>query len=158
MLRLLVAAGGTGGGVYPALAVVGALVASSEDVDVLWIGGEGGIEASLVERANIAFESIPAAGLHGVGLRAFPGNLMRMVRGVRASHEVLGRFQPDVVFFTGGYVGVPVAFNAREHRGAMFVPDIEKTVPPEPEWLMYLEIETECTHELLLNSFYNTDV
>jgi UDP-N-acetylglucosamine--N-acetylmuramyl-(pentapeptide) pyrophosphoryl-undecaprenol N-acetylglucosamine transferase len=111
--------------VYPALAVVGALVASSEDVDVLWIGGEGGMEASLVERAGIAFNTIPAAGLHGVGLRAFPGNLMRMLSGVRASHEILRQFQPDVLFFTGGYVGVPVAFAGRGRPGAMFVPDIE---------------------------------
>jgi UDP-N-acetylglucosamine--N-acetylmuramyl-(pentapeptide) pyrophosphoryl-undecaprenol N-acetylglucosamine transferase len=125
MLRLLVAAGGTGGGVYPALAVVGALVASSEAVDVLWIGGEGGMEASLVERAGIAFETIPTAGLHGVGLRAFPGNLMRMARGVRASREVLRSFQPDVLFFTGGYVGVPVAFAGRKRPGAMYVPDLE---------------------------------
>jgi UDP-N-acetylglucosamine--N-acetylmuramyl-(pentapeptide) pyrophosphoryl-undecaprenol N-acetylglucosamine transferase len=107
------------------LAVVGALVASSEDVDVLWIGGEGGMEASLVERAGIAFNTIPAAGLHGVGLRAFPGNLMRMLSGVRASHEILRQFQPDVLFFTGGYVGVPVAFAGRGRPGAMFVPDIE---------------------------------
>ena len=110
---------------YPALAVVGALVASSEDVDVLWIGGEGGMEASLVKREGIAFRTIPAAGLHGVGLRAFPGNMMRMVSGVRASREILRQFQPDVLFFTGGYVGVPMAFAGRGYPGAMFVPDIE---------------------------------
>ncbi|TFH36025.1 MAG: UDP-N-acetylglucosamine--N-acetylmuramyl-(pentapeptide) pyrophosphoryl-undecaprenol N-acetylglucosamine transferase, partial [Anaerolineales bacterium] len=125
MLRLLVAAGGTGGGVYPALAVLGALVASSESADVLWVGGEGGMEASIVGRSGIQYQAIPAAGLHGVGPLALPGNLLRMARGIRASRRILRDFQPDVLFFTGGYVGVPMSFAGRRLPQAMYVPDIE---------------------------------
>ncbi len=110
---------------YPALAVVGELVASSEAVSVLWVGGEGGMEASLVGRAGIDYVGIPAAGLHGVGLRSLPANAFSMLRGTRAARGILRQFQPDVLFYTGGYVGVPMAYAGRKHRQAMYVPDIE---------------------------------
>ena len=55
-VRLLICAGGTGGGVYPALAVHSALTAKVPDVDTLWVGGEGGMEESLVKRQGIPFQ------------------------------------------------------------------------------------------------------
>ncbi|MEA2008089.1 MAG: UDP-N-acetylglucosamine--N-acetylmuramyl-(pentapeptide) pyrophosphoryl-undecaprenol N-acetylglucosamine transferase, partial [Chloroflexota bacterium] len=43
--------------------------------DLLWVGGQGGMEKELVERAGVSYVEIPAAGVHGVGLRALPGNV-----------------------------------------------------------------------------------
>ncbi|WP_162787664.1 undecaprenyldiphospho-muramoylpentapeptide beta-N-acetylglucosaminyltransferase [Anaerolinea thermolimosa] len=124
MLRLLICAGGTGGGVYPALAVLRAL---EKDVEaVLWVGSEGGMEADLVQRAGVPFTAVPAAGVHGVGLRALPGNLLRLSRGVIASRRILHQFRPQVLLFTGGYVAVPMALAAaRRVPSLLFVPDIE---------------------------------
>jgi undecaprenyldiphospho-muramoylpentapeptide beta-N-acetylglucosaminyltransferase len=108
--------------VYPALAVAGAL---GKRADVLWIGGEGGMEVSLVRRAGVRFAAVPAAGLHGVGLRALPGNLLSLLRGYFAARHEIKRFRPDAMFFTGGYVAVPVAMAGRGIPKAIFVPDIE---------------------------------
>jgi UDP-N-acetylglucosamine--N-acetylmuramyl-(pentapeptide) pyrophosphoryl-undecaprenol N-acetylglucosamine transferase len=83
------------------------------------------MEAALVQRAGVDFEAIPAAGLHGVGLRALPANLMQLARGVPAARQILNRFNPDVLFFTGGYVCVPVALAGRKRPQAVFVPDVE---------------------------------
>ncbi len=83
------------------------------------------MEASLVARVGIAFEAIPAAGLHGVGLRALPGNLWSLARGLLASRRVLQRFKPDVLFLTGGYVSVPVALAGWRLPKLAYVPDIE---------------------------------
>ena len=94
-------------------------------MDTLWVGAEGGMEADLVQRAGIPFRAIPAAGVHGVGLRALPGNLGRLGRGLLAARRVLAEFDPHVLFFTGGYVAVPVAVVGRARPQAMFVPDIE---------------------------------
>lgn len=124
-MRLLICAGGTGGGVYPALAVHSALSARLRDVDTLWVGGEGGMEEALVRRQGIAFVSIPAAGLHGVGLARLPRNLLKLARGVFAARKILMDFQPDVLFFTGGYVAVPVALAGRSIPSLLYVPDIE---------------------------------
>jgi undecaprenyldiphospho-muramoylpentapeptide beta-N-acetylglucosaminyltransferase len=131
--------------VYPALAVVGALVASNESVEVLWVGGEGGMEATLVQHAGFAFEAIPAAGLHGVGPLRLPGNLLRMFQGLNASRRILKRFKPDVLFFTGGYIGVPVAYTGRRQSQAMFVPDIEPALALRwiSRWVDKIAVTTE---------------
>jgi UDP-N-acetylglucosamine--N-acetylmuramyl-(pentapeptide) pyrophosphoryl-undecaprenol N-acetylglucosamine transferase len=121
----LISAGGTGGGVYPALAVLEALNVQRQTSDVLWIGGEGGMEATLVERAGVPFRAIPAAGVHGVNLRQLPGNLGQLARGVYAARRILHEFKPDVMLFTGGYAGVPVVLAGWKIPSLLYVPDIE---------------------------------
>jgi len=91
----------------------------------LWIGGEGGMEEELVKRAGISYNSISAAGVHGVGLRALPGNITKLTRGVMESRRILRDFHPDVLFFTGGYVAAPMAFAGRATPTLLYVPDIE---------------------------------
>lgn len=90
------------------------------------------MEEDLVKRAGIPYESIPAAGVHGVGPRAMPGNLVRLGRGLSRARRILRRYQPQAVLFTGGYVAVPMALAARLWRPAgrrvrslVYVPDIE---------------------------------
>ena len=101
-------------------------------LEVLWIGGVGGMEAELVKRAGVLFEAIPAAGVHGVGLRALPGNLWKLFQGFLQARRLIQRFQPDEMLFTGGFVAVPVALAGRlavrkgnRPRSLLYVPDIE---------------------------------
>jgi len=121
----LICAGGTGGGVYPALAVHSALISQHSNVETLWVGSEKGMEAGLVKRAGLPYRSIPAAGVHGVDLRSMPHNLMQLTRGVVASRRILRGFRPDVILFTGGYVAVPMAFAGQRIPILLYVPDIE---------------------------------
>ena len=93
--------------------------------ELLWVGSEGGMEAELVERAGIPYKAIPAAGLHGVGLKRVPGNLQTLARGVMASQKILSEFKPDALFFTGGYVAVPMALAGRKIPSLLYVPDVE---------------------------------
>ena len=111
---------------YPALAVHSALAAKVPNLDTLWVGGEGGMEESLVKRQGIAYESIPAAGLHGVGLITLPRNLTTVGRGILASRRILKDFNPDVLFFTGGYVAVPMALAGGSVPSILYVPDIDR--------------------------------
>ena len=138
-VRLLICAGGTGGGVYPALAVLEALKGLQIEsyraakpgtfkpvsLETLWVGSEDGMEADLVKRAGFRYRSIPAAGIHGVDLRKLPRNLWQLTRGVLASRRILRGFRPDVLFFTGGYVAVPMALAGRHIPKLLYVPDIE---------------------------------
>ena len=89
------------------------------------MGGEGGMEVKLVERASIPFKTIPAAGVHGVDLKQLPGNLASLSRGIFASRAILDEFKPDVLFFTGGYVAVPMALAGRKFPSLLYAPDIE---------------------------------
>ena len=110
---------------YPALAVHSALAAKVTDMDALWVGSQGGMEESLVKRQGLAFRTVPAAGVHGVGLAALPRNLTMLGRGVLAARRILNDFEPNVMFFTGGYVAVPVALAGRSIPTLLYVPDIE---------------------------------
>lgn len=123
---------------YPALTVLHALRTkienlanhSPEELSVLWVGGAGGMEAELVQRKQIPYQSIPAAGVHGVGLRSLPGNMVKLGRGYLAARRILREFDPQALFFTGGYVAVPMAYAGRGWVGKrtpslLYVPDIE---------------------------------
>lgn len=108
---------------YPAITVLEAL--ELEKDSVLWVGGCGGMEEDLVKRRGIHFKAIPAAGVHGVGLRQLPGNLWKLLKGVVASFQILREFKPDVLLFTGGYVAFPMAVAAMRRPSLLLVPDIE---------------------------------
>jgi UDP-N-acetylglucosamine:LPS N-acetylglucosamine transferase len=122
-MQLLICAGMTGGGVFPALAVLQTL--GDRTQKILWIGSESRMEAELLSKHNINFRSIPAAGLHGVGLINLPGNLIKLVRGYFKVRRLILQFQPDVIFFTGGFISIPVSLASRGIPSVIFVPDIE---------------------------------
>lgn len=120
---MLICAGGTGGGVYPAFTVLETLKLNEEQV--LWVGGRGGMEEALVTRHNLPYTAIPAAGVHGVGLLKLPGNILKLVKGFFASYRILKQFNPNLLLFTGGFVAVPMALAAINKPSLLYVPDIE---------------------------------
>ncbi len=93
--------------------------------DVLWVGSETGMERNLVNRTGLPFSPISAAGIHGVGLSDLPGNMRKLMNGYFQSRDILHKFQPDVLFFTGGYVAVPMALAGVGYPSLLYVPDIE---------------------------------
>jgi len=113
----------TGGGVYPAIAVLQALKGRTDEV--LWLGSRSGMEETMLEQYDLTFEAVSAAGLHGVSLRSLPGNINQLLHGLQEANAIIKRFKPQVLFFTGGYLGVPVAFAGRKIPSVVFIPDIE---------------------------------
>lgn len=83
------------------------------------------MEADLVARHNLPYTEISAAGVHGVGLRALPKNLVKLLQGYFQARRILREFKPDVMLFTGGYLAVPMAMAAAKTRSLLYVPDIE---------------------------------
>ncbi|PKN86904.1 MAG: undecaprenyldiphospho-muramoylpentapeptide beta-N-acetylglucosaminyltransferase [Chloroflexi bacterium HGW-Chloroflexi-8] len=122
-MRLLICAGGTGSGVYPALAILQAIENRIEQT--LWVGGQGGMEFDLISRLGIPFTAIPAAGVHGVGISHLPANLWKLFKGISESRKIIRKFNPDVILYSGGYVAAPMAIAARNVPSVLFVPDIE---------------------------------
>ena len=111
MTRLLVVAAGTGGHVYPALAVADRL--RSMGVDVSWLGTAAGIESRLVPAAGYPLHVSPVAGLRGRGLaRWLAAPLLLLYSGLR-SLAVLARVRPHVVLGMGGYGAGPGGIVAR---------------------------------------------
>jgi UDP-N-acetylglucosamine--N-acetylmuramyl-(pentapeptide) pyrophosphoryl-undecaprenol N-acetylglucosamine transferase len=109
------------------LAVASELGTRLSSLDTLYVGAEGEIEETVVPRANMPLERIGGGGLHGVGPARFVGNLVRLGRGLVQAWRILGRFRPNVIFSTGGYVSVPVSTVAWLKRWPVLVylPDVE---------------------------------
>ena len=97
----------------------------SSKAEVLWVGSQGGIESSLVHRANIDFTEIPAAGVHGVSITKLPRNLLLLISGFFASRRIMDQFKPQVILLTGGFISVPLALAAGKTPILVFSPDIE---------------------------------
>lgn len=100
---------------------------SPDPLDLLWVGSEEGMERELVNRAGLPFEAISAAGLRGRNPLALMQALLKMAHGYRQSRRILARFQPDILFVTGGYVCVPITLAAwfRKIPILIYLPDIE---------------------------------
>jgi UDP-N-acetylglucosamine--N-acetylmuramyl-(pentapeptide) pyrophosphoryl-undecaprenol N-acetylglucosamine transferase len=129
-MRVLISAGGTGGGVYPALAVAKELLVMGHSAmthyQLLWIGLRGGMEAELVPREGLPFKAIHSAGVHGVGWR-LPVNALNLVRGFFEALSLVRVFQPSVLLVTGGFLAVPVALACWLRRVpiVVYLPDLE---------------------------------
>jgi len=150
-VRVIISGGGTGGHVYPALAVAvqlsplaklgasareegGAPVAGLEgeesaarDTQVLYVGSQGGVEESLVARSGLPQEAIPAGGLRGLAPWTFAANLVKLALGLVAARRIVREFAPDAVFVTGGYVCTPLAVAAWLQKVPLmiYLPDLE---------------------------------
>jgi UDP-N-acetylglucosamine--N-acetylmuramyl-(pentapeptide) pyrophosphoryl-undecaprenol N-acetylglucosamine transferase len=111
-VRVIVTGGGTGGHIYPALAIAQGLLQHEPDTLILYVGTRNGMEAELVPAAGIEF-----AGISGRSWprRLHPDMIKTAAVSVKALWEtksVLKRFHPDLVVGTGGYVSGPVVLTA----------------------------------------------
>lgn len=107
---VLILAGGTGGHIFPGLAVAGALRA--RDVPVHWLGADGGMETRLVPQHGISLDTIAVRGLRGKGAAALLGAPGRVVGAVRAAAVHLRRLRPRAVISFGGYAAGPAGMAA----------------------------------------------
>lgn len=102
---ILVMAGGTGGHVYPALAVARVLQRRSQTV--VWLGTERGLEGRVVPAAGISTEWITVQGLRGKGALALVAAPFQLLRALLQSLEVMARHRPAAVLGMGGFVSGP---------------------------------------------------
>jgi len=101
----LVMAGGTGGHIFPGLAVAQALRAQGWQVH--WLGAPASMESRLVPPRGFAFEPVAFSGVRGKGLATLALLPLRLMRACWQSLQVLARVRPDVVLGFGGYISLP---------------------------------------------------
>jgi UDP-N-acetylglucosamine--N-acetylmuramyl-(pentapeptide) pyrophosphoryl-undecaprenol N-acetylglucosamine transferase len=111
MKRLMVMAAGTGGHIFPGLAIAATMKARGWDVS--WLGTERGMERELVPRHGVAMDTIDFSGMRGKGLMHTLGGAFRLTASFTACLRILARRRPDVVLGMGGYVTVPGGMMAR---------------------------------------------
>lgn len=109
-LRVLIAGGGTGGHLYPGIAVADAITAAGGEV--VFVGTERGLETRLVPKAGYPLELVRVSGLKRMGLGALVRGVGRLPGAYLASRRILKQHRPDVVLGVGGYASGPLVFAA----------------------------------------------
>ena len=102
---VLIMAGGTGGHIFPGIAVAKELMART--VPVLWLGSEGGLETKLVPQAGIELRTIAISGVRGKGVASLLAAPLKICRAVIAAWKLIGAARPRSVLSMGGYVAGP---------------------------------------------------
>lgn len=107
MSRFIISGGGTGGHVYPAIAIAQAITCREPEAEVLFIGALGKLEMQKVPAAGFRIEGLPVAGfIRRVTLKnlTFP---LKLLKSLRLAKKIILKFNPDVVIGVGGYASGP---------------------------------------------------
>jgi UDP-N-acetylglucosamine--N-acetylmuramyl-(pentapeptide) pyrophosphoryl-undecaprenol N-acetylglucosamine transferase len=114
MKRLMIMAAGTGGHIFPGLAIAQTMQARGWQVS--WLGTRHGMERDIVPRHKIDMDTIDFAGMRGKGLAHTMRGILKLGAGFAACFRILGRRRPDLVLGMGGYVTVPGGMMAKLRR------------------------------------------
>jgi len=112
-MRLLIAGGGTGGHLFPGVAIAEELRAREPAAEILFVGTRRGIEARVLPDLGWPLEFIDVSGLKTVGTAGAVRGLFRLPRALWQARRVIKRFRPDAVIGVGGYASGPVVLAAR---------------------------------------------
>ena len=112
MPTILIAAGGTGGHLFPGIAVADELVLRDPSTRVVFVGTPRGLESRIVPRAGYALELLPILPLNGVGLLRMLQGLVALPRALLRAASLVRREKPRAVLGVGGYAGGPLVLVA----------------------------------------------
>jgi UDP-N-acetylglucosamine--N-acetylmuramyl-(pentapeptide) pyrophosphoryl-undecaprenol N-acetylglucosamine transferase len=111
-MRVIIAGGGTGGHLFPGIAVAREIQRRDARSAILFVGAEQGIESRIVPKEGFELRTLPLGGIKGVGAVRQVRNLMGMMGGVFTARQILREFKPDAVIGVGGYASFPMLMAA----------------------------------------------
>ncbi len=119
-MRIIVSAGGTGGHIYPALAIIDKLKSKDKNLDVLYIGTHNRMEKDIIPKRNIKYEAIEIYGFSKNVLKDFK-NVFLINKAYNKCLKLMEEFKPDLVLGFGGYVTYPVLKAAKKLKIKTFL-------------------------------------
>ncbi len=106
-MRILIGGGGTGGHIYPALALARHVQKHDSESEILFVGSARGLESKIVPSAGYKLLTIPASGFQR-NLRGLGRTIRDLFSGIRQTNRIINDFKPNVILGTGGYVAAPL--------------------------------------------------
>ncbi|WP_298710262.1 undecaprenyldiphospho-muramoylpentapeptide beta-N-acetylglucosaminyltransferase [Chitinophaga sp.] len=112
--RIIIAGGGTGGHIFPAIAIANAIRKIEADAEILFVGAKGKMEMEKVPQAGYPIEGLEIAGFNRSNI--FKNILLpfKLLKSLRQARNILRRFQPDAVVGVGGYASFPILRKAQK--------------------------------------------
>lgn len=113
-MRVIISAGGTGGHIYPALAIINKIKEMEPNSKFLYIGTTDRMESKIIPRENIPYIGIEMKGINRRNLFKNISVVSCFIKGIRQAKEEIKKFNPDVVLGIGGYITAPVIYAAKK--------------------------------------------
>ena len=111
-MKVLLSGGGTGGHVYPAIAIANKIKEENPDCEILFVGTEKGIESEIVPKYGYELKTVTVQGFRRKIDFENVKRVFKLCKGLEQSRRIVKKFKPDIVIGTGGYVSGPVLFNS----------------------------------------------
>ncbi len=115
-MRIIITGGGTGGHIYPALALARYIRQVNPGAELLFVGASGGMEETLIPQAGFELETLPVRGIPSKLNMRLLQVFYLMGKSIRQAGRILQKFKPDFVIGTGGYAAAPLALAALNRR------------------------------------------
>ncbi len=107
-MRVIMTGGGTGGHIYPAIAIADEIKRRDKDAEILFVGAKRGMEKDIVPKNGYPLEFVTVSGLNRKKIWKNIKTMKDLKKGLNEAKEIINRFKPDIVIGTGGYVCGPV--------------------------------------------------
>ena len=120
-MKVLLSGGGTGGHVYPAIAIANKIKEENPECEILFVGTEKGIESEIVPKYGYELKTVTVQGFRRKIDFENVKRVFKLCKGLEESRRIVKKFKPDVVIGTGGYVSGPVLFNAAMNKNIAIV-------------------------------------
>jgi len=111
-IRIIISGGGTGGHIFPAIAIANAIMERHPHTKILFVGAEGRMEMSRIPAAGYDIVGLPVVGLNRFNLLKNISVVGRLIKSLAKANKIIKTFKPDVVVGVGGYASGPVLYMA----------------------------------------------
>lgn len=143
MLRVIISGGGTGGHIFPAIAIANALKAKYNQVEILFVGALGKMEMEKVPAAGYKIEGLTITGIQrnlSLSNLAFP---FRLLKSIKRSRQIIKSFKPDVVVGVGGFASGPLLYAASKLKIPALIQE-QNSYPGITNKLLAKRVQTIC--------------
>ena len=155
-MKIIVSAGGTGGHIYPALAIIDKFKKEEKDLEVLYIGTHNRMEKDIVPQHNIKYESLEIYGLSKNIIRNFK-NIKLLNKAYKKALNIIQEFKPDIVIGVGGYVTLPV-IKAAKKLGIKCALHEQNSIPGKTNRYLSSKVDVIFTSFPKSNKYFNKKV
>ncbi len=111
-MKVIIAGGGTGGHLFPGIALASFIQTKYPEAEIIFIGTEKGLEAKVIPRLGYKLKLISVRGFVGKSLNEKAKSILKLLKSISECKNIINSFSPDIVFGVGGYASLPMVFTA----------------------------------------------
>jgi len=152
-IRVIISGGGTGGHIFPAIAIANALKSINSSIDILFVGAEGKMEMEKVPAAGYEIKGLPIAGIKrevSINNLSFP---LKLLKSLRKANSIIKEFNPQIAIGVGGYASGPLLYMA-SRRGVPTLIQEQNSYPGITNKLLAKKARKICVAYENMNQFF----